>query len=124
VQGGNQTVVKAKRRINYILILYFNLFKILAPPNVHEDVPRKEGVAAVKDYQTLGNLDPNIFLKEQNKKGATQKTVSKSSAISKDKTSTKKEKADDKTKAEKKDSNEDKKDKKDSNEDKKDKKVF
>uniref|UniRef100_A0A1I8B7N3 Uncharacterized protein n=1 Tax=Meloidogyne hapla TaxID=6305 RepID=A0A1I8B7N3_MELHA len=56
------------------------------PPNVREEKPRKEGLAAVKDYQTLGNLDADIFLKEQNKKGATQKTTSKVSVTSKDKT--------------------------------------
>uniref|UniRef100_A0A915NL09 Uncharacterized protein n=1 Tax=Meloidogyne floridensis TaxID=298350 RepID=A0A915NL09_9BILA len=70
------------------------------PPRIQEEKPRKEGVAAVKDYQTLGNLDANIFLKEQKKKGGGKTPEAK------DKTAVEKTKEG----ADKKDDSKDKKD--------------
>uniref|UniRef100_A0A1I8BQN1 HABP4_PAI-RBP1 domain-containing protein n=1 Tax=Meloidogyne hapla TaxID=6305 RepID=A0A1I8BQN1_MELHA len=49
---------------------------VLAPPNVREDQPRAAGVGVGLDYQTLGNLDKNIFVKGQKQKeGGKAKTT-------------------------------------------------
>lgn len=44
---------------------------------MREDQPRAEGMGVGKDYQTLGNLDKNIFVKGQKQKeGKVKKTTS------------------------------------------------
>ncbi|CAK5085420.1 unnamed protein product [Meloidogyne enterolobii] len=62
---GGKKGVKGKKRelIDLSVIKSLNFSSFSAPPKKVEDEPKTPGIGVGIDYQTLGNLDKNIFVK-------------------------------------------------------------